>query len=140
MRLQVLSSGSEGNSTLVRGGESTLLVDAGLTRIALEARLESARVPAASIDHVLVTHGHLDHARSVGMIAKRAHATLHCAEAMMLHPSAKRASRSRRCASARATTCPTAPAPTRSACCPSRCRTTAIRRSPSRSSRAAGAR
>ena len=91
MRLQVLSSGSEGNSTLVRGGETTLLVDAGLGRIEMEARLEAARLPASAIDHVLVTHGHLDHARSVGMIAKRAHATLHCAEAMMLHPSAKRA-------------------------------------------------
>ena len=91
MRLQVLSSGSEGNSTLVRGGETTLLVDAGLGRVDMEARLESARVPALGIDHVLVTHGHLDHARSVGMIAKRAHGTLHCAEAMMTHPSAKRA-------------------------------------------------
>ena len=91
MRLQVLSSGSEGNSMLVRGGETTLLVDAGLGRIEMEARLESARIDATGIDHVLVTHGHLDHARSVGMIAKRAHATLHCAETMMTHPSAKRA-------------------------------------------------
>jgi len=91
MRLQVLSSGSEGNSTLVRGGETTLIVDAGLGRIEMEARLESARIVATSIDHVLVTHGHLDHARSVGMLAKRAHGTLHCAEAMMTHPSAKRA-------------------------------------------------
>lgn len=91
MRLQVLSSGSEGNSTLVRAGESTLLVDAGLGRVEFEARLEAARMPAAEIDHVFVTHGHLDHARSVGMIAKKARATLHCAEAMMTHPSAKRA-------------------------------------------------
>ena len=91
MRLQVLSSGSEGNAALVRGGETTLMVDAGLGRVELEARLEKARIPAAQIDHVLVTHGHLDHARSAGMIAKRAHATLHCAEAMMSHPSAKRA-------------------------------------------------
>jgi len=91
MHLQVLSSGSEGNSTLVRGGETTLLVDAGLGRIEMEARLDSARIAATAIDHVLVTHGHLDHARSVGMIAKRAHGTLHCAEAMMSHPSARRA-------------------------------------------------
>lgn len=91
MQLQVLSSGSEGNATLVRGGETTLLVDAGLGRVEMEARLESARVPVGSIDHVLVTHGHLDHARSTGLIAKRARATLHCAEAMMAHPSARRA-------------------------------------------------
>ena len=54
MRLQVLSSGSEGNSTLVQGGETRLLVDAGLGRVEMEARLESARIPASGIDHVLV--------------------------------------------------------------------------------------
>lgn len=91
MQLQVLSSGSEGNAALVRGGETTLLVDAGLGRVEMEARLESARIAVGSIDHVLVTHGHLDHARSTGLIAKRARATLHCAEALMTHPSARRA-------------------------------------------------
>ncbi len=91
MQLQILSSGSEGNATLVRGGETTLLVDAGLGRVEMEARLEAARVSPQGIDHVLVTHGHLDHARSTGLIAKRARATLHCAEAMMTHPAARRA-------------------------------------------------
>lgn len=93
MKLQVLSSGSEGNSTLVRAGELSILVDAGLSRVAMEERLETARVAPGSIAHVLVTHGHLDHARSAGMIARRERATLHCPEAMMTHASAKRAKR-----------------------------------------------
>ncbi|MCE9595777.1 MAG: MBL fold metallo-hydrolase [Planctomycetes bacterium] len=90
MRLQVLSSGSGGNSTLVRAGETTVLVDAGLTVAGMEERLESARVAASSIDHVFVTHGHLDHARSAGAIARKARCTLHCAEALMRAPAIRR--------------------------------------------------
>lgn len=93
MHLQVLSSGSEGNSTLIRAGEMNLLVDAGLSRADMHARLEAARLPAGAIQHVLVTHGHLDHARSAGSIARRERATLHCAENIMRHPAASRAPR-----------------------------------------------
>jgi phosphoribosyl 1,2-cyclic phosphodiesterase len=99
----VLSSGSGGNCALVRAGETTLIVDAGLTLIDLEARLTVAgiarpAVPRArgehrdgALDHVLVTHGHLDHARSAGAIAKKHRARLHCAEAMMANASIRRA-------------------------------------------------
>ncbi|MFM7282356.1 MAG: MBL fold metallo-hydrolase [Planctomycetia bacterium] len=91
MHLQVLSSGSEGNSTLVRGGECTLLVDAGLPRIALDERFAAAGLGHEPFDHVLVTHGHLDHARSVGLVARRSRATLHAADAQLSHPWARRA-------------------------------------------------
>lgn len=93
MHLQVLSSGSEGNSALVRCGETTLLVDAGLGRDAQLARIEAARMPVAAIDHVLVTHGHLDHARSAGSVARRSRGYLHCAENIMRHAAAKKTRR-----------------------------------------------
>lgn len=91
MRLQILSSGSEGNSALVRAGETTLLVDAGLPRTEMEARMEAARLAPGAVDHVLVTHGHLDHARSAGVIARRERATLHCSETLMRQSSVRRA-------------------------------------------------
>jgi len=91
VHLQVLSSGSEGNSALIRAGETSLLVDAGLTLTEMEARIEAARIPIDSIGHVLVTHGHLDHARSAGGVARKARAMLHCSESIMKHPSARRA-------------------------------------------------
>jgi phosphoribosyl 1,2-cyclic phosphodiesterase len=91
MQLQVLSSGSEGNSTLVRAGECAVLVDAGLPRIALDERFAAAGLGHEPFDHVLVTHGHLDHARSVGLVARRSRATLHAAEAQLSHPWARRA-------------------------------------------------
>jgi phosphoribosyl 1,2-cyclic phosphodiesterase len=93
VHLHVLSSGSEGNSTLVRAGEMAVLVDAGLPRVEMEARLETARLAPGAIEHVLVTHGHLDHARSAGMIARRERGTLHCAGPMMTHAAARRAKR-----------------------------------------------
>jgi phosphoribosyl 1,2-cyclic phosphodiesterase len=93
MRLQVLGSGSRGNATLVRAGEGTALVDAGLPLTDLALRLELARIAPRAIEHVLVTHGHLDHARSAGAIARRQGATVHCAERIMGNASVRRAPR-----------------------------------------------
>lgn len=93
MRLQILSSGSEGNSLVVRADELRVLVDAGLGIPELGARFDAARIGPQSLHHVLVTHGHLDHARSAGAVAKRQGAWLHCPEAMMRHPSVARAPR-----------------------------------------------
>jgi len=93
MQIQVLSSGSGGNATLVRAGGRTLLVDAGLPREAMRARLEAARVGHRAIDDVLVTHGHLDHARSAGLIARAHGATVHCSASLMRQRSLARAKR-----------------------------------------------
>lgn len=93
MHLQTLSSGSEGNATLIRAGEQTVLVDAGLGIRKLSERFTEVGLGLKTIDHVLVTHGHLDHARSAGAVAKRQEAELHCAEKIMLHKSVARAPR-----------------------------------------------
>lgn len=93
MQVQVLGSGSKGNSTLVRAGELHLLVDAGLPLRELRPRLEQARVPFKGLEHIVLTHAHLDHARSAGALAKSHGATVHCAEAMMNNRSVARAPR-----------------------------------------------
>jgi len=93
MRLQVLSSGSRGNATLVRGGETSLLLDAGLTLRELERRFEAARFEARGIDHIALSHGHLDHARSSGALSRRTGATLHLCERLMRNRSVARAAR-----------------------------------------------
>ena len=91
MHLQVLSSGSKGNCALVRAGENHILLDAGLTIRETEARMEEIRVAPQRIDHIVLTHGHLDHARSAGGLAKKSQARVHCALAMMQNTSIKRA-------------------------------------------------
>ena len=93
MHLQVLSSGSEGNATLVRAGETSVLVDAGLGPRKLAERLDAARVGPRQLDHVLVTHAHLDHSRSAGVVAKRQQATLHATSALLRHAKIARAPR-----------------------------------------------
>lgn len=91
MHLQTLGSGSQGNATLVRADDLSVLVDAGLGVRVLSERFEVARVGPRSLDHVLVTHGHLDHSRSAGAVAKRQQATLHAAEGNLGHRSLARA-------------------------------------------------
>jgi phosphoribosyl 1,2-cyclic phosphodiesterase len=93
MHVQVLSSGSKGNAALVRAGEAQVLVDAGLPLVHLDARLAAAGTAPTRLDHLVVTHGHLDHARSAGALARRAGATLHCCERMMQNTSVRRAKR-----------------------------------------------
>jgi phosphoribosyl 1,2-cyclic phosphodiesterase len=93
VRLVTLSSGSKGNATLVQVNELRLLVDAGLSMTELNRRLELARVPFDGVDHIAVTHGHLDHARSAGALSKRHKAVVHCAEAVQRNASIRRAVR-----------------------------------------------
>lgn len=93
MHLQVLSSGSRGNATLIRAGEVNLLVDAGLTLRELEQRFDAARFSARNLHHIALSHGHLDHARSSGALAKRTGAMLHLCERVMRNRSVARAPR-----------------------------------------------
>lgn len=78
---------------LVRAGELAVLVDAGLTLGRLRPRMEAAQLGPRTIDHILVTHAHLDHARSVGALAKKQDATVHCPTSMMRNTSVSRAPR-----------------------------------------------
>ncbi|MEM7308600.1 MAG: MBL fold metallo-hydrolase [Planctomycetota bacterium] len=80
MHVQTLASGSQGNSTLVRAGDTHLLIDAGLPTDELLERLDAARVAPRSIDHIALTHGHLDHARAAGELSRRYRIPIHCAE------------------------------------------------------------
>lgn len=63
MKLCVLGSGSKGNAVLIQAGETRILVDAGFAPRAMEARLLAIGVDPLSIEAVLLTHEHIDHAR-----------------------------------------------------------------------------
>ena len=65
MRITPLASGSQGNSVLIESPEVRVLIDVGIAHKDIEERLRLAGVAPRSIDAVLVTHRHRDHARGV---------------------------------------------------------------------------
>lgn len=71
LRFRVLGSGSSGNATLVEGGGSRLLIDAGLGPRALAERLQSAGVDPASLDAVVLSHEHGDHAKGAASFSAK---------------------------------------------------------------------
>lgn len=67
----VLASGSKGNSFYISTGNTALLLDAGLSGIQLERRLQSRGICPRSLDAILVSHEHIDHIRGVGVFSRR---------------------------------------------------------------------
>lgn len=63
--VSILSSGSCGNSILVRHAETAVLLDAGLACRELEKRISCFGVDPTQIGGVVLTHEHFDHIRGV---------------------------------------------------------------------------
>ena len=71
LHIQVLASGSKGNSILIASGKTRLLVDAGLSGRELERRLDKSPVTASRLDGILISHEHIDHVRGLGVMSRR---------------------------------------------------------------------
>jgi phosphoribosyl 1,2-cyclic phosphodiesterase len=71
LRFRVLGSGSSGNATLVEAAGTRLLIDAGLSPRQLAERLASAGVDPCSLEAVLLTHEHGDHARGAAAFSEK---------------------------------------------------------------------
>ncbi|HTD83340.1 MAG TPA: MBL fold metallo-hydrolase, partial [Gemmatimonadaceae bacterium] len=71
MKLWVLGSGSSGNAILLETGRSRILVDAGFSPRVLKQRLAVAGVAPSSIEAVVVTHEHSDHAKGAAAAARK---------------------------------------------------------------------
>ena len=71
VRFTVLASGSKGNSTVVCGGHTRILVDAGLSCRELFRRLALAGEDPATLDAIIVTHEHQDHITGLAVTARK---------------------------------------------------------------------
>jgi phosphoribosyl 1,2-cyclic phosphodiesterase len=71
VRFTVLASGSKGNSTVVSGGHTRILVDAGLSCRELFRRMKLAGEEPENLDAIIVTHEHLDHIGGLAVTARK---------------------------------------------------------------------
>ncbi len=67
----VLASGSSGNSVLVRSGETSLLLDAGVSALQIRRRMEAFGQRVEQINGILLTHEHSDHVRGLEVLLRR---------------------------------------------------------------------
>lgn len=71
VRFTVLASGSKGNSTVVSGGHTRILVDAGLSCRELFRRMKLAGEEPETLDAIIITHEHQDHVNGLAVTARK---------------------------------------------------------------------
>jgi len=71
VRFTVLASGSKGNSTVVSGGRTRILVDAGLSCRELFRRMRAAGEDPETLDAIIITHEHSDHINGLSVTARK---------------------------------------------------------------------
>jgi len=69
--VHALASGSSGNATLVRAGDVSMLIDAGIGMRKLTVALARQGLTPKDLSGVVVTHEHSDHVQSAHALAKR---------------------------------------------------------------------
>lgn len=67
----ILASGSKGNAIFISSGDTSLLIDAGLSGIEIERRLRSRGLDPENLNAILVSHEHSDHIQGVGVLSRR---------------------------------------------------------------------
>jgi len=68
-----LGSGSKGNSTLVRAGDTLVMIDCGFSLRETIRRMARLRVEPQQLDAILVTHEHADHSSGVAALSRKFH-------------------------------------------------------------------
>src|ERR1700691_441238 len=71
VRFTVLASGSKGNSSVVTGGSTRILVDAGLSCRELFRRMRLAGEEPETLDAILITHEHSEHIYGLAVTARK---------------------------------------------------------------------
>jgi len=71
MQLCILNSGSSANSTYISSGKTSILLDSGLSGRETAKRLAPLGADPDKISGIVVSHGHNDHVRGIGVLARR---------------------------------------------------------------------
>ena len=66
-----LYSGSSGNSFLIKTENTCVLIDSGVSSKKIVSALEDNSIDPGKIDGIFITHEHIDHTRSVGLLSSK---------------------------------------------------------------------
>jgi len=66
-----LASGSRGNSLFVSCNDFSILIDAGLSGIEIERRLNAVQLKPETLKAIIITHEHSDHVKGAGVLNRR---------------------------------------------------------------------
>lgn len=82
MRVCVLASGSEGNSTLIEAGSHKILIDLGMNMKYIKDKLGELDISPNEIDSVLISHVHSDHIGCLDAFIKKYDPTIYMSKLM----------------------------------------------------------
>lgn len=68
MILQALASGSNGNAFIINDGETSILIDAGISRKRIIKGILDLNISLESLRYVLITHAHTDHVGGLAVL------------------------------------------------------------------------
>ena len=68
--VDVLASGSKGNSTLIRAGQTAILIDAGISCRRIVQGLKRCGLEPEDLSGVFLTHEHRDHIAGLDVFAR----------------------------------------------------------------------
>ena len=71
MIIQVIASGSKGNSTYIESKGTRILIDAGVNYTRIKKTLDSINVDIKSIDGIIISHTHSDHIGGLSSVIKK---------------------------------------------------------------------
>ena len=70
IRLSVLASSSRGNASVISGGNTHILVDAGISATRIRQGLAACGLGVPMLSGVFITHEHTDHTCGLGILSK----------------------------------------------------------------------
>ena len=70
MKFMSIASGSSGNCLLAGSDNTTILVDAGISKKRINEGLKKIDMNFSDIDGIFITHEHIDHTRALGVISR----------------------------------------------------------------------